>query len=401
MTREPFEFKHSAPASGPQNDPLLSVVVVDDPDLRALALEWRALEARADGSFFTSWTWVAAALATGLTRPLVVRVETATALVALGMFNRRSAWFSRRLSLNSVGDPALDAAYIEHNGPLVDRDYPQAALVWWRAIADLGAAIVDLPGIAAGSLADLRGVGAILIERRQPAPRRSLAPVRACGGDVTALMSANSRAQLRRAIRSYQRSGPITMTRAATQSEAERGFEQMAALHQRAWRRRGQAGAMSVPFRNFHQPILATGVAAGIVDLWRVTAGDRVIGYLYNFRHGDGVAAYQSGFAYDEAQPHEKPGLVCHAMAIGHYAQAGLAVYDFLAGAARYKSSFADHQVELVWARLAMGYAPMAVLAKGRMRLRAARAFWGDRQKILSENFTVEDLAAGKIRLSI
>ncbi|GAA5264664.1 hypothetical protein ACOSOMT5_P1089 [Acidiphilium sp. MT5] len=377
MAREPFEFKQIGPASGPQNDPLLSVAVVDDPDLRALELDWRALEARADGSFFTSWIWVSAALATGLTRPLVVRVTTPHAVVALGIFNRRSAWFSRCLSLNSVGDPVLDAAYIEHNGPLVDRDYPQAAAIWWRAIADLGAAIVDLPGIAAASLADLRGMGAISVERRQPAPRRSLAPVRACGGDVTALMSANSRAQLRRAIRSYQRSGPITMTRAATLSEAERVFEQMAVLHQRAWHRRGQAGAMSALFRNFHQPILATGVAAGIVDLWTVTAGDRLIGYLYNFRHGDVVAAYQSGFAYDEAQPHEKPGLVCHAMAIGHYAQAGLAVYDFLAGAARYKSSFADHEAELVWVRLAIGYAPMAVLAKGRMMLRAARALAG------------------------
>jgi CelD/BcsL family acetyltransferase involved in cellulose biosynthesis len=375
MTREPFEFKQIEPAGAEK--PPFSVVVVNDPDPVSLGVEWRALEARANGSFFTSWAWVAAALATGLTRPLVVRVTTATSVVALGIFNRRSAWFSRRLSLTSVGDPVLDTAYIEHNGPLVDRDYPQAAAVWWRAVAHLDAAIVDLPGIAAAALTDLGGIGALSIERRQPAPRRSLGPVRACGGDVTTLMSANSRAQLRRAIRSYQRSGPITMARAETHREAERVFEQMAELHQRAWRRRGQAGAMSAVFRNFHQHILATGVAAGTVDLWTVQAGDRLIGYLYNFRHGDQVAAYQSGFAYDAAQPHEKPGLVCHAMAISHYAQAGFADYDFLAGPARYKSSFADHDAELVWVRLAMGYAPMAVMAKGRMMLRAVRAGLG------------------------
>ncbi len=381
MTRDIFNFKHIQ--TGRDSDPALSVVVETDPDRATLGVQWRALEARADGSFFISWAWVSAALAHGLEHPQVVRVEAATRVVAIGIFNRRSVWLSRTLSLTSVGDPVLDAPYIEHNGPLVDRDYPQAAALWWRAIADLGAAVIDLPGIAARALPDLRGIGVLSIERRQPAPRRSLAPVRACDGDATLLMSPNSRAQIRRAIRSYQRSGAITIEGADTADEAHRAFADMARLHQAHWRRRGQAGAMSSAFCAFHRHLMADGVAAGTVDLLAIRAGDRLIGYLYNFRHGAVVAAYQSGFAYDEAHPHEKPGLVCHAAAIGHYARAGLADYDFLAGEARYKSSFADHATELVWARLAIGYAPMALISKGRKILAAA----GNRLKDRRSNF--------------
>lgn len=392
MTCGPFDFKHIHRQR--DGGPALSVVVVDDPERVALGAQWQALEARADGSFFTSWAWVSAALANGLERPRVVRVETATAVVAMGIFNRRRAWFSPILSLTSVGEPVWDAPYVEHNGPLVDRDYPEAAALWWRAIAGLGAAIIYLPGIAAQALPDLQGLGVLSIKRRQMAPRRSLAPVRACGGDATRLMSANSRTQVRRAIRSYQRSGTISIERASTIDEAHFAFADMARLHQAHWRRRGQEGAMSSAFCAFHRHIMADGVAAGTVDLLTVKAGDRLIGYLYNFRHGGVVAAYQSGFAYEDAHPHEKPGLVCHAAAIGRYARAGMADYDFLAGEARYKSSFADHATELVWADLAIGYAPMALEIRVRDMLATAASYVSDKRRNFVGKFYTKDAAA-------
>ena len=350
----------------------LVVVVDDDPDRAVLAAQWRALEPRADGSVFNSWMWVSAVLAHGLDQPLVVQVLADQRVVAIGVFQRARRWGARTLSLTAVDDPAIDAAYIEYNAPLVDRDYPQAALIWWQAIGRLGATMVYLPGIAAEHTGPLHSMGALLVERRQPAPRRDLAMVRASGGDVLALMSANSRAQLRRALRSYQRSGPITLSRATTREAAHRAFAHMAELHQASWRRRGQAGAMSGQFCRFHHDILDYGVAAGQVDLLTVKAGDRLIGYLYNLRYGQTVCAYQSGFAYDEAFAHEKPGLVCHAAAISDYAKQGLGIYDFLAGEARYKTSFSDHAPMLVWARLVFGYTPLAISLKGRARLQAA-----------------------------
>jgi len=74
-----------------------------------------------------------------------------------------------------------------------------------------------------------------------------------------------------------------------------------------------------------------------------------VAGYLYNFVHDGWVAAYQSGFDFGPDADRLRPGLVCHLMAIQHYAGAGMRRYDFLGGEARYKRSLANAEIPLVW----------------------------------------------------
>jgi len=44
-----------------------------------------------------------------------------------------------------------------------------------------------------------------------------------------------------------------------------------------------------------------------------------------------------------------RPGLVCHLLAIEHYRRAGMRRYDFLGGDARYKRSFANGEIALLW----------------------------------------------------
>ena len=60
----------------------------------------------------------------------------------------------------------------------------------------------------------------------------------------------------------------------------------------------------------------------------RITAGGRIIGYLYNFVHAGHVYNYQSGFAYED-DPVVKPGFVSHYLAIEHYL-AGTATIDLI-----------------------------------------------------------------------
>ena len=71
------------------------------------------------------------------------------------------------------------------------------------------------------------------------------------------------------------------------------------------------------------------------------------MGYLYNFRLGDRIYAYQSGFA--DADQHERPGIVTHALAIRHAFQSGARVYDFMAGRNRLKESFATRREPMLW----------------------------------------------------
>lgn len=100
-------------------------------------------------------------------------------------------------------------------------------------------------------------------------------------------------------------------------------------------------------FEPFHQLLIERNFAAGGIDLLRASAGDLVLGYLYNFRLGDHIYAYQSGFAYDEGAA--RPGAVAHAMAIREAYRSGAAIYDFMAGHNRLKESFSTRCEPMLW----------------------------------------------------
>ncbi len=162
------------------------------------------------------------------------------------------------------------------------------------------------------------------------------------------VLSANARQQLRRAMRHFAAQGPLRFRGAATEAEAQSWFTGLKELHCASWERRGVAHAFhNEVFEKFHRRLIAHSFADGTVQLGRARAGKRVIGYLYNFRREGYVYAYQSGFA--DADPRERPGVVTHALAIGHAFRSGMRVYDFMAGRNRLKESFATRCEPMLW----------------------------------------------------
>ena len=129
---------------------------------------------------------------------------------------------------------------------------------------------------------------------------------------------------------------------------------------------------------SFHRDLIRARFSSGEIQLLAAAAGDRPIGYLYNFAHGDRVYAYQSGLDY-VADGRLKPGLVTHALAIEQATRAGFATYDFMAGGNRLKASFASHWTEIVWLAV---QGPSAIswldrrLVDLKKRLRAAEPLW-------------------------
>jgi CelD/BcsL family acetyltransferase involved in cellulose biosynthesis len=97
----------------------------------------------------------------------------------------------------------------------------------------------------------------------------------------------------------------------------------------------------------FHRLLIERIFAGGETQLLRASAGDRVIGYLYNFRLGNRIYAYQSGFA--DVDRRERPGIVTHALAIRHAFQSGAGVYDLMAGRNRLKESFSTGCEPMLW----------------------------------------------------
>jgi CelD/BcsL family acetyltransferase involved in cellulose biosynthesis len=280
--------------------------------------------------------------------------------VALALLGGRP----RSTGLNETGDSAQDAVFIEHNGLLVRRGY-EAALGPALAHAVRMAGPVVLSGVDDATLAAARGAGWLELRQSRFAPRVDLP---ATGGDFLATLSANSRAQIRRSMRLF--GADLRLVRAESLQEAQGFFAEMVDVHQAAWQLRGRPGAFAdAGMRRFHAALIDRAFPRGEVDLLRVAAGAHHVGTLYAFVRDGRVMIYQSGFRYGDDK-REKPGLVCHALAIGFYAQRGFRVYDFLAGGDRYKTSLAKVGEALHWAVLHRAWTFSGVLGRARTLLR-------------------------------
>lgn len=345
-------------------------------DLAALGAEWEVLQARAACSFFQSWSWVGCLAAERYDDPLVLRAAQNGVPVALGLFNRRRA----SLLLHETGRAAWDSVFIEHNGllvapgdPAIDAACLRAAMGAIPRAARMAGAGLTLPGVDERWLQAARCAGhAVALRATRPAPFRDLASLRGAGKPFLDAISPNMRRQLRRSAARYAQAGPLAVVRAATVAEAHGFLDGLAALHQARWTARGLPGAFAEPaFRQFHQALIARALPRGEVDLLRISAGSRLIGYLYNLRSGGHVHAYQGGFDYSDADGQRKPGLTCHHLAIEASLAAGATRYDFLAGDDRYKRDLSDAETTLYWAALGARYSLQHALIAGWRRLRA------------------------------
>ena len=364
---------------------LLTATVEAGVDLAALEPRWLAVERRSAGSFFQSWAWVGCLAEERFDDPVLIEVKYDGAPVAMALFNRgpRRFPFGRRMWLGESGKPKLDAVFIEHNGVLVVRHMGTDDALRACLCTALSAAIgtrgwLVLSGVDRAHREAAAGVGIfVAASQTRMAPYVDLAAARTEGTPYLSLLSANTRYQLRRSMRRYAEAGAVSVTRATSLDQALDFFQAMGVLHQATWRGRGQPGAFASPeFTRFHHALIERAHAAGGVDMLRIAAGDRVLGYLYNMRHYGRVCAYQSGFDYAGAEGHERPGLTCHHAAIEHYLSAGDETYDFLAGDGRYKTSLSTATAPLHWLRLvdARSAAGLVLRCARAMRSGPARA---------------------------
>jgi CelD/BcsL family acetyltransferase involved in cellulose biosynthesis len=345
--RPPWQFP-----TYPQQSRVARITLSAVADPASLGEAWRALETQANPSFFQSWTWVGCEAERRFPRARLLRAEQDGQTVGLALANhtRGTLW------LGESGDPARDAIYVEHNGPLLAHGAAAVLPALLRGGLGRVTGRLRLSGVDAATLAAARAVGAVRVLRTQAAPFVDFSRLAAGPDGFLASLSANTRYQLRRSDRGY---GPLSVQRATTLAEAQTFLDALAGLHQATWTARGRPGAFANPhFATFHRALLARALPRGEAELLRIAAGPRVVGYLYNFRHRGRVLAYQSGFDYAAASPHEKPGLTCHHAAIRHALATGATSYDFLAGPDRYKTSLAQAATQLVWLDLAPTASP-------------------------------------------
>lgn len=322
---------------------------------------WNGLAAVCPHSYFLSWgfveTWLDS-LPSGTNVKLAVLreggVATGAAFLGHGRVVRQKVFRSDAWLLHQTGSRTLDQLYVEDNAILCD---PAARITLREFLAQLPGRWEELylsgvdPRSATGKLLEQVPPGfRLLIANRIPAPFVELEAARR--KDYLALLSSNTRSQVRRCYKLYEGRGPLRREVASDTASALDIYGELVDLHQRWWQRRGQAGAFaSAYFDSFHRSLIERRFGAGEIQLIRVRCGEETIGCLYNFVWNGTVSFYQSGFRMEEDN-RLKPGFICHTEAVRHNAECGNAVYDFMASFDEYKVRMATHQRELVWARI-------------------------------------------------
>jgi CelD/BcsL family acetyltransferase involved in cellulose biosynthesis len=336
-------------------------------DPQAIEPVWRDLESRSDGSFFLSWHWIGTWLKESACRPDLIIGRLGTSVVALAfLVNRRLCrrrWLrSDSILLHETGDRRTDSVFIEYNGILVDRRFGRAAagrcLEFLVKTKSVGAGAPPWEELFLGgvpedchSLVQSSGLGLRVISAR-PTAAIDLATMRRNGWNSLDSISRNTRYQIRRSMRLYERRGILRLDEATDVSEAFRFFDHLKDLHQKHWLKRNKPGAFSNPFfERFHRSLIARALPAGNAEILRITAGGEPIGYLYNFLFRDWVGTYLSGFAYED-DPRLKPGLVSYHLCAERHLARGMRSLDFLAGDDRYKTSLGQPGKTMLWMSL-------------------------------------------------
>jgi CelD/BcsL family acetyltransferase involved in cellulose biosynthesis len=358
------------PADG---GPCATRTIAGPGDRSAAAAAWAAVEARVAGDvpLMVSWDWTSAWLEhwgeVVAHRLVVVEDDRGPCGVALlcRATRRRGGVPVRRLHVGTSGEPVGEGVAVEHNRVLCAperRAAVHAALAevvvadrGWDELAIDGASEPDV------AIAVARRVwrGTLRVDTLM-APHHDLR-LAAPGDDLASVLASGPRRRLRQSLRAFAARGEIALDRPRDADAALAILDELVGLHQARWTAAGEAGAFASPrFVAFHRELVARLVPEGRAAVVRVRCGEETVGCLYGLVDGDALRFYQSGLAtFDDNRL--RAGLVTHAVFMEACRRDGLALYDFLAGDARYKDELATGSTPLRW----------AVARRPRLRLRA------------------------------
>ncbi len=342
--------------------PPLIVTLLRLPDLTDVEREWRDLEDRSDRSFFVSWSWMGAWLRAlpPSTHPELLRVELPGRTVALGilirgLIKRHRVLSSRALFLNSTGNPDLDEITMEYNSLLCERGLELEAM---RSCIEYLVSREDWDEWFIDGLHSVDPTQNVPVPRVRWVMRRrtkchyvDLKSLRGSEGHYVDLLGANTRYNIRRSIREYEKVGALVLECASTQERASTFLSRLKLLHQAYWRAKGLPGSFSNSFfDDFHARLVRTLFAEGLIQLLELRAGDNAIGYLYNFVDRGRVYNYQSGYNYSLCPYAQgRPGLIAHAYAVEFNRAQGHSCYEFMAGDTRYKQDLGVGSNDMFW----------------------------------------------------
>lgn len=311
---------------------------------------WTSLLARCPHAYYLSWAWIGngiKCLPHDSDLHLIVGFRNERPVIAFFVGSRttiRHKFFKiRKLSINETGDPYFDLTWIEYNAVLIDPEITillgyllKLTPMKWDEFIMTRCAPIYQPNLQLDD-PESKDYNLSIVDMRSYYV--NLDKVRRNNDDYLALISSKKRYQIRRSIKEYEKMGQILLSVAENTEDAINIFNELSQLHQKAWTERGFPGSFSNEyFDRFHKKLITERFEYGEIQLMKVTAGDHVLGCLYGFIYRGQFLGTLSGFNYLPGHLYS-PGLICHYLAIIHYARMGLNCYDFLEGDDDYKRS--------------------------------------------------------------
>lgn len=326
-------------------------------DLFQVERRWRALEAEADACFFLSWNWIGTWLEhlPATLEPRILSVtdcqrEVGLAIVIDRHIRRHGVVRSRAAFINQTGDAAIDEITIEYNGVLALADqYSKVTNAVVSYLLAQGWDEVFIDSVVRGdSFSPSEGSDwSVRCRHTSKGYGVDLSALRRDGKSYLETLSSNTRAQVRRVKRDYEKIGPLTVEAASDGEVAMQWFDRLVDLHQQYWIKKGQPGAFSSEFLlGFHRSLIEQYFPKQGLQVLRVGFGGHWIGYLYNFMYRGKVLNYQTGFDYGVLADRNRPGVAAHHAVIEYQLASGALYYDFLRGKNQNKLTLSTVQID-------------------------------------------------------
>ncbi len=335
--------------------------------------KWLSLEKISKPNFMMSWVWVGtwifaaqkyyaddfnknAYLLEGVSEGKVISL----AIIVSNLSMRYGFVSSEQLIFHRTSHKELEIICHEYNGLLTAKGYEKSAAR--SAVKFLLTDKFDLVGFwdeivlrsAEPEIADSFLVSDLSRELKTTTNSYhvDLKEVRASGRSYLSSLSKNTRYQINRSRRLYDKKGGMRLGFAKDAKEAYRFFKEGSSLHKARWSVNGEKSAFDMlPFMSFHEEIMRAGFEKGEIDVIRLTLGQGAseiyMGMLYNFIHKGQVYFYMSALKYENYSG-LKPGMTAHCAAIEHYIEVGMDIYNFMAGDNRYKQSLGQKKEQML-----------------------------------------------------
>ncbi len=331
-----------------QNQPIAAPISCHAPEAWSVDYVkkiWKDLEPNCHASFFQSWYWIDPWLTIASKHVTPVIFKSGDKIVGICFVGRGKSKDYRVLSFRTLylfqtGVEELDAITGEYNNLLVLPEYAVAAS---RAFMNFcmrspkfskteRVMIMRMPENLLPQFND--DAYSLKIFRNDEAVVIHLAGAK----EEKDLFSKSFLTKIRRSIKFYEEKyGSVQFERADSATQAQNWFAELGKLNQSRFRKLGQTSAWDrKELVRMHRALLDRYFHKGAAEVIRVKAGEKVLGYLYNFLYRGRVYFYMSGLEFEQDNK-AKPGLMTHYFCSLNHWKNGMEFYDFMAGDYRYK----------------------------------------------------------------